>query len=107
MTSALVDRRNELVARICEHADDKRAYPWPAVRDAIEALILEAQRGPTLDERLSVAQRLLRDGHHDDFSSAVAEARDRITALEQASDRLERTVNDLTRRLAGWRAGSP
>lgn len=30
----------------------------------------------TRDERLSEAQRILRDGYHDDLSRAVAEARD-------------------------------
>ena len=43
----------------------------------------------TLDEKLSEAQRVLRDGYHDELANAVAEVRNRFTLRRRVPDARE------------------
>jgi hypothetical protein len=58
------------------------------VRTEVNVITVMAK---TLDELLSDAQLLLRDGHNDHLSRAVADARNRLRELEREVARLKET----------------
>lgn len=77
---------DELLKLAAAEFEGRRDKLVSVIRNAAASIAEPSDR--LLDEALSEAQRVLRDGYHDHLSAAIAEARNRFTLVRSAGPRV-------------------